>query len=161
MQTKFTHSSVAVRVLYCLCLLSVAFGLFNGMHNLVVLLASPGIYTPMNVLVAVVPNAATAALFLLVVARLLGVIAGKFKLSTLATSGPLRVMRVIAVVVMAVSVLPWLFSLIGALSHRGSDGVGFVLLAGSLGGGASVGVLLFEAARILERELLLESRAAT
>jgi hypothetical protein len=115
----------------------------------------------MNIMVAVVPNAATAALFVLVAARFLGVVAGKFKLNTVATSGPIRVLRVIAICLMALSVLPSLFSLAGALMHRGADGVGFALLFASLGGGSSIGILLFEATRLLEREVLIESKLRT
>lgn len=154
-------SNIFTRVLYCLCLLSAGLSLFRGLHNLALLLATPAALGVMNILVAVVPNAATAALFLLVAARFIGVAVGKFKLNTVATSGPIRALRIIAIFLMALSVVPWLFALFGALTHRGADGVGFAFLLSSLGGGSPIGLLLFEASRLLEREIVLESKRQT
>ena len=132
--------------------------LYRGLHNLVLLLGSPSSFNIMNFMVAVVPNSATTVLFLVVVARFLGVALGKFNLSTVAKSGSIRILRIVAIFLMAFSVLPWFASLVGALNYRGADGVGFALLIGSLGGGSSLGLLLFEGSRLLEREILLEAR---
>ena len=151
-------SNILVRVLYCLCLFMAGLALYRGLHNFALLLGSPKSLNIMNFMVAIVPNAATAVLFLFVVARFFGVAAGKFNLSTVAQSGSIRTLRIVAICLMALSVLPWLASLAGALSYRGPDSVGFALLLGSLGGGSSLGLLLFEGSRLLEREILLEAR---
>jgi hypothetical protein len=115
----------------------------------------------MNILVAVIPNAAVALVFLLLAARLVGVVIGKFKLNTVATSGPIRAIRVGGVFMMVFGVVPWLFSLIGALTHRGAESVGFAFMVLSVGGSTPYGLILFEASRLLEREVLLESKIGT
>lgn len=147
--------------MYCLSLTATVFMTFQGLHNLMLLLSTPGSLGIVNILVAVIPNSAVAFVFLLLAARLIGVVIGKFKLTTVATSGPILVMRMAAIFLMLLSVVPWLFSLIGALSNHGADRVGFAFMVISLGGGTPYGLLLFEASRLLEREVILEAKTGT
>lgn len=154
-------SSRFVRLLYCLCLGATVLSLWHGMHNLALLVGTPRSLGIMNILVAVIPNAAVAVAFLLLATRLIGVLTGKFKLNIVAKSGPIRAMRVAAIFIMILNVVPWLISLIGALSYRGAGGVGFAFMALSLGGGTPYGLMIFEASRLLEREVLLEPRNGT
>ena len=154
----YTPSNFPVKLLYCLCLLLAGRPLYNGAHTLLLLLGSAGTLGIMNILVAVVPSATTALLFLLVVARFFGVALGKFNLQTVATTGPIRVLRITAVCLMAFSALPWLLSLAVLLFNRGAESVGAVFLLGNLGIAAPLGILLFEASRLLEREVLVETK---
>lgn len=156
MQILFKPSNIPVRVIYCLCLLFVGLTFLRGLNNLLSLLATPDQLSIMNIMVGVVPNLTPAIMFFLVLFRFFGVATGKFKLNVFACSGGLYILRIIAILLMALSVFPWFFSLAGAMIFSGHDGVGFAFLLGSLGGGATAGILLFEASRLLERELLVE-----
>ena len=63
----------------------------------------------------------------------------------------------VAIAFMLLSVAVAVFGIVGVLTSGRSDGVGYSLVSGILGGGSPVGLLLFEASRILERELLPDS----
>jgi hypothetical protein len=108
-------------------------------------------------LLIIVAMAPTVILLLLVAFRFVGVVIGKFKLNVAATSRPLYILRMVAIFLMVASVSVAVFGIIGALTSSRSDGVGFSVVAGILGGGSPIGLLLFEASRLLERELLTES----
>jgi hypothetical protein len=101
--------------------------------------------------------APTVILLLLVAFRFVGVAIGKFKLNVAATSGPLYILRMVAIFLMIASASVAIFSVVGALASGRSGGAGFAIVSGILGGGSPIGLLLFEASRILERELLIES----
>ncbi|QLI80683.1 hypothetical protein HZU75_03580 [Chitinibacter fontanus] len=158
MQHTLYESNIFVRAIYCLCLLFICLALLSGLTNLISMLAKPAQLGLMNIIVGLVPNLTTAIMFFLVAFRFFGVLIGKFKLNVISTSRSLNILRIIAIILMALSVLPWLISLIGALAVHGADGVGFVFLLGNTGGGAILGVLLFEASRLFERELLIDSQ---
>jgi hypothetical protein len=148
----FTPSNIAVRMLYVVTLLGVCASLYNNAAGLVMMLGSPRTYNVMNLLVGVVPNAAILLVFIMCVIRATAVLVGRCKLDTTSTSGGPRTLRIVAVILMAFSVIPKLFALAGAVSHPGQNGVGFALLLGSLGGGSPFAMILFEASRLWERE---------
>lgn len=103
----------------------------------------------------------TVVLFLLVALRFFGVVMGKFKLNVIATSGPIFVLRMAGIFLMLVSISIATFAVIGMLSSGHSNDVGYALVSGILGGGSPIGLILFEASRLLEREVLVESKLHT
>jgi hypothetical protein len=149
MTIALAPSNVFIRVVYCASLLFVGFSLLRafGVFNF-------GRGGDLLIIVAMAP---TVILLCLVAFRFVGVATGKFKLSVAATSGPLYILRMVAILLMIASVSVAIFSLVGALASGRSDGAGFAIVSGMLGGGSPIGLILFEASRILERELLLEA----
>ena len=149
MQVTLAHSNIIVRAIYCVSLLFVGFSLLRvfGVFNF-------GRGGDLLIIVAMAP---TVMLLLFVAFRLVGVAIGKFKLNVVATSGPLYILRMVAIFLMIASASVAIFSVVGALASGRSGGAGFSILSGILGGGSPIGLLLFEASRILERELLIES----
>jgi hypothetical protein len=149
MTITLAPSNIIVRAIYCVALLFVGFSLLRvfGVFNF-------GRGGDLLIIVAMAP---TVILLLLVAFRFVGVVIGKFKLNVAATSGPLYIFRMVAIVLMVASVSVAVFGIIGTLTSSRSDGVGFAVVAGILGGGSPIGLLLFEASRLLERELLIES----
>ena len=109
--------------------------------------------TILMIMMALAPK---IALFLLVAFRFIGVAIGKFKLNVVATSGPIYVLRMFAIFLMAVSSLIALYTVFGMLTSSRSGGAGYAVVSVILGGGSPIGLLLYEASRILERELLIE-----
>jgi hypothetical protein len=105
----------------------------------------------------ILATAPTAILLLLVAFRLVGVVIGKFKLNVAATSGALYGLRMLAIFLMVASVSVAAYGFVGVLTSSRSDGAGYILMSGILGGGSPIGPILFEASRILERELLIDS----
>lgn len=146
---RFSPSNPIVRAIYCISLATVAFSLLRNM----------GIFNfhAGALLMLFVALAPTAVLFLLVAFRFVGVVIGKFKLTVAATSGPIYGLRMLAIALMFISVSVALIGLIGLLSSSRSNGVGYGLVSGILGGGSPIGLILFEASRLLEREILIES----
>jgi len=106
------------------------------------------------IILAVTP---TAILLLLVAFRFVGVAIGKFKLNVAATSGALHALRMVAIFLMVASASVAVYGLIGVLTSIRSERGGYILMSGILGGGSPIGLLLFEASRIMERELLIDS----
>ena len=149
MKNTLVPSNIFVRAIYSMTLLFAGFsllrvfGVFNfgrGGDHLIIMAMAP-----------------TVILLLLVAFRFVGVVIGKFKLNVVAISGPLYILRLVAIFLMVASALVAIFGIIGTLTSSRAGGVGFSVVAGILGGGSPIGLLLFEASRILERELLVES----
>jgi len=101
-------------------------------------------------------TAPTVLLLLLAAYRLVGVVAGKFRLEVVSTSGLIHGLRIIGVLLMVLSVLVALYALIGSLTGVGSDRAAYAIVSGILGGGSPIGLVVFEASRVLERDLLIE-----
>lgn len=143
-----TPSNLFVRVIYCVSLIFIAFSLLRvfGVFN----------FKAGGELLIIVAMAPTVILLLLVAFRFVGVVIGKFKLDVAATSGPIYILRIVAIVLMVASAAVAMFGIIGVLASSRSGGVGYGLVSGMLGGDSPVGLLLFEASRILERELLVK-----
>jgi small-conductance mechanosensitive channel len=148
MAISLAPSNPFVRVIYCTSLIFIAFSLLRifGAFN----------YKPGGELMVAAAIAPTVILLLLVVFRFVGVVIGKFKLNVAATSGPIYILRMVAIFLMIASGSVAVFSVIGMLMSSRSAGAGFALVSGILGGGSPIGLLLFEASRLLERELLIE-----
>ena len=149
MTVTLSPSNLFIRTLYCASLVIVAFSLFRifGVFN----------FKAGGALLILAATAPTVILILVVVFRFIGIVAGKFKLTVAATSGPIYVLRMVAIFLMLATVAVAIYSLVGTLLSSRSDAVGFALVSGILGGGSPIGLVLFESSRILERELLLES----
>ncbi|MFN7153398.1 MAG: hypothetical protein ACK4OE_06865 [Acidovorax sp.] len=67
-------------------------------------------------------------------------------------------LRIVAVLLMALSILPSVIYLLSALQYINSDGFGTAFFIGSAGRHFPLGLLFFEGSRLLEQELLLESQ---
>lgn len=149
MTMTLSPSNLFVRTLYCASLVIIAFSLFRifGVFN----------FKAGGELLILAATAPTVMLILVVVLRFVGIVTGKFKLNVAATSGPIYVLRMVAIFLMFTTVAVAVFSLIGGLSSSRSDGAAFAVVSGILGGGSPIGLVLFEASRILERELLHET----
>jgi hypothetical protein len=153
MNMQLSPSNPIVRAIYCLSLVSVAVSLLRtiGMFN----------FNAGAVLMLFIALAPNVVLLLLVAFRFAGVAIGKFKLNVAATTGPIYILRMLAISFMFVSVSVALFGFIGVLSSSRPIGVGYVFISGIYGGGPTIGLVLFEASRLFEREMLLESKPNT
>ena len=125
MKTTLAPSNIIVRAIYCVSLLFVGYSLLRtfGMFN----------FGRGGDLLIIASLAPTVILLLLVALRFVGVVIGKFKLSVSATSGPLYILRIVAIFLMVASGSVAVFGIIGALTSSRSDGAGFALMAGILG----------------------------
>jgi hypothetical protein len=157
METNSFPSNVFVRAIYCVCLVFVAFSLLRsiGVFNFKF---AGGAILMLMLFMAVAPK---VALLLVVVLRFIGVVNGKFRLNVCSTSGPIYFLRIVAVFLMIASLLVVVYTAIGTLTSIGSDRAGYWVVSGILGGGSPIGLLLFEASRILERDMSDEANAPT
>lgn len=152
MKILLTPSNLFVRAIYCVSLAFIALSLVRtfGMFNF----KSAGSVGQIIIILAVAP---TAIILLLVAVRFVGVVIGKFKLSVADTSGALYALRMVAILFMVASASVAVYGFMGMLTSARSDRAGYIILSGIFGGGSPIGLLLFEASRILEREMLIDS----
>ena len=156
MNIQYSPSNPIVRVIYCITLLSVAFSLLRNFSffNFSKAISEGAV---LLLLMALVPVLSKVALLALVAFRFIGIVIGKFTLTVFTRSGPIFILRMFALLLMFVSVAAGLYGIIGILLSSRSGGAGYGLLSGIMGGGSPIGLILFEASRLLEREMMSES----
>jgi hypothetical protein len=161
MKKLLRPSTLPVRAIYCFALLVLCVYLFRTVRlDGLLMSGARGGFFVFSLFTGLLPSLVTLLLLALALSRLVGVASGKFTLATVAPTGPLSVLRWVGVLLMLFPLLPLLLSMVGILGIGGPGGSALVFFSSNIGASPTAGLLIFEASRMLERELLLEGKNA-